>query len=289
MRTRTGGFPIGFRRGGWDWAQDLGSLIAWTKEQGLSVIDVGRDGDETVAPVRKAGLLVGSADLLEWQGMISADKGERQEAIAKNAAYVRACAKTGPVNFFVVMRPQDESLPKADNFRYMVEGYGELMPVLEESGSKLAIEGWPAPGALCCTPETYRAFFKEMGSMAAGINYDPSHLIRQGIDPIRFVREFGDRVVHMHGKDTEVLTEGLYEYGTEQPATFVPRIRWGAFSWRYTIPGQGCMRWGEAFRILVEKGYAGCISIELEDASFGDGTEAQQMGIIQGSLFLRGC
>ena len=289
MKTRTGGFPIGFRRGRWDWAEDLRALIAWTEEQGLSVIDVGRDGDRTVQPVLASGLRLGSADLLEWQGMISPDKGERKEAIARNAEYIRACAKSGSVNFFLVMRPQDENLPKSENFGYMVESFGELIPVLEESGSKLAIEGWPAPGALCCTPETYRAFLKEIKSEAAGINYDPSHLIRQGIDPIRFVREFGDRVVHIHGKDTEILTDELYEYGHEQPATFAPRIRYGAFSWRYTIPGQGCMRWTEAFRILAEKGYSGCVSIELEDASFCDGTAAQQMGIIQGALFLRGC
>ena len=122
-----------------------------------------------------------------------------------------------------------------------------------------------------------------------GINYDPSHLIRQGIDPIRFLREFGGRVFHVHGKDTELLPENLYEYGHEQPPTFGKRFRYGAMAWRYTIPGHGVMRWSEAFGILEGLGYAGCVSIELEDANFNGDEETEKLGILQGIRFLSGC
>jgi sugar phosphate isomerase/epimerase len=110
-----------------------------------------------------------------------------------------------------------------------------------------------------------------------------------GIDPLRFLGEFVARVGHVHGKDTELLTENLYIYGNEQPAAFAQRIRYGAFHWRYTIPGHGCMRWGEAFRVLQANGYAGCVSIELEDANFNGTTEGEQFGILQGAQFLVGC
>lgn len=46
----------------------------------------------------------------------------------------------------------------------MVESFGELVPVLEANDARLVIEGWPGPGALCCTPEGYRAAFKELPS-----------------------------------------------------------------------------------------------------------------------------
>ncbi len=289
MKTRTGGFPIGFRRGGGEWQKDLPQLVAWAKAHDLGVIDLGRDGDQTVAQAVAAGMRIGSVDLPEWQGMISADKGKRAEAIARNAAYIEACTAAGPQNFFLVMLPADPALPRVENFRYMVESFGELAPVLERRGGRLVIEGWPGPGALCCTPETFRAFFAEISSAAMGINYDPSHLIRMGIDPLRFLREFVGRVYHVHGKDVELLTENLYEYGHEQPATFVKPFRYGAFAWRYTIPGHGCMRWGEALRILEGAGYAGCVSIELEDANFYSDAAAQQMGILQGAGFLVGC
>jgi len=289
MRTRTGSFPIGWRRGSGEWQQELDRLLEWAKSHELEVIDLLRDGDQHGRTVLDAGLQIGAVDLPEWQGMISADRGKRAEAIARNAAYIRACAAFGPVNHFVVMLPERPDLARADNYHFMVESFSELVPVFEAANARLVIEGYPGPGALCCTPETFRAFFRDVPSKAMGINYDPSHLLRMNIDPLRFLFEFGERVYHIHGKDTQFLTENYYEYGTEQPATFTPRIPFGQFTWRYTIPGHGVMRWSDAFRILQESGYRGTVSIELEDASFHRVPEAEQMGILQGARFLTGC
>ena len=289
MKTRTGSFPIGFRRGGGAWQQDLHSLVAWAQANDLEVIDLGRDADTTAQVVVDAGLIVGSVDLPDVQGMISPDKDKRAAAIAHNTAYIEACAASGPMNHFVVMLPQEPARPRRENFGFMVESFSVLGPVLEAAGAHLAIEGWPGPGALCCTPEACRAFFEACPSPAFGINYDPSHLLRQGIDPVRFLREFHARVVHLHGKDTELLPEGLYEYGHEQPATFGPAPAFGAWAWRYTIPGQGAVRWPAILAILAEAGYDGSVSIELEDAHFNGATESEQFGILKGAQFLAGC
>ena len=289
MKTRTGGIPIGFRCWEQEWQQDLDGLIAWTRENDLEAIDLNTDGDRTAKPVVDAGLRVGSVDLRVRNSMMSPDKAKRADAVAQNTDYIRGCASAGPINHFVVMTPEDPGLPRAENFGYAVESFSQLIPVLEESNSHLSIEGWPGPGALCCTPEAFRAFFKECPSKAMGINYDPSHLIRQGIDPLRFLREFGNRVVHVHGKDTEFLAENLYEFGSEQPPTFAKRIRYGSLHWRYTVPGHGVTRWGEVFRILEDHGYEGCVSIELEDANFNGSRDTEQFGILQGAHFLVGC
>lgn len=288
MKTRTGNFPLGFRRGNGAWQQDLGALLQWAKENELEVIDLRTDGDVTGQAVLDAGLRIGSVDLADNKGMIAADAGRRKEAIARNSEYVKACAKFGAVNHFLVMLPLDPTLPRAENFAYMVESFGELAPVLEANGAKLVIEGWPGPGALCCTPEGYRAFFKEVPSPAMGINYDASHLIRMRIDHLRFLQEFGHRVFHVHGKDTEILEDAFYEFGIEQPPTFAKPRSYGAMTWRYTIPGHGVARWNEIVRLLVEKGYRGAISIELEDANFHQKTELEQLGIVMGAKFLTG-
>lgn len=288
MRTRTGGLSIGFRRLG-GWQRDLEKVIAWALENGLEAIDLLDDGDRTAKTVIDAGLRIGTVNLLDNKGMISPDGGKRADAIARNAEYVRACAYAGPINFFVTMIPEKPELSRAENFGYMVQSFGELLPVLEETSGRISIEGYPGPGALCCTPEGYRAFFKEHPSEAMGINYDPSHLIRMNIDPLRFLREFGSRVCHIHGKDTEFLTENLYEYGSEQLPTFAKKIPFGSLHWRYCIPGHGVARWTEVLRILEAKGYAGCISIELEDANFNGAEDTEKLGILQGARFLVGC
>jgi sugar phosphate isomerase/epimerase len=289
MKTRTGGFPIGFRRGSSDWQQDLPALIAWAQSNDLNVIDLGRDGDTTLETAVDAGMTVGSVDLVDWKGMISPDLKTRAATIKKNADYIEACTAHGPMHFFLVMLPEDPSLARRENFEFMMESFSELVPVLEAADSDVVIEGWPGPGALCCTPETFRAFFDAVPSKAMAINYDPSHLIRMGIDPIRFLKEFGLRVTHVHGKDTVMMPENVYEYGREQPATFVDNFSFGAYAWRYTIPGQGQMRWVKTFELLDEMGYQGTVSIELEDARF-NGTEAGEKAVIlNGARFLAGC
>ena len=289
MRTRTGNFPIGFRRGNSNWQRDLPSLLEWAVQNDLEVIDLTNAPADAVKAVADAGLCIGSIDLPDAKGMISADAGLRAEALVHNSDYIRSCTTDGPQNFFAVMLPADPDLPRAQNYRYMVESFGAVAAVLEESGSHYVIEGWPGPGALCCTPENFRAFLRDVPSPSMSLNYDPSHLIRMGIDPLRFLEEFIDRVHHVHGKDTEILAENLYEYGHEQPATFAERIAYGAHSWRYTIPGQGLFRWGEGLRILAESGYSGCVSIELEDANFNGMEETERQGILHGARFLTGC
>jgi sugar phosphate isomerase/epimerase len=289
LTTRTGSFPIGFRRGGSDWQKDLDSLICWALSNELSVIDVWADADVVGPKIAAAGMCIGSADLADLRNLLSADKAKRTQAITKNADYIKAATDAGARNFFAVMIPDKADLPRRDNFKIMVDSLSALAPVLERHQGRIVIEGWPGPGALCCTPETLRATFKEVGSRSIGINYDPSHLIRMGIDPIRFLEEFGDRVYHAHGKDAEILTENLYEYGSEQPAAFSEPFFCGAWHWRYTIPGHGQMRWTQAFQILKNKHYAGAISVELEDANFNGGTANEQQGILAGARFLQLC
>ncbi len=289
MKTRTGNFPIGFRQINAQWQRDIPALVEWTRASDLEVIDLTTGSPAAVKAVSDAGLRIGSIDLPDNRGMIAADPARRAQALARNSDCIRACSAAGPQNYFATMLPEDPALPRSQNYGYMIESFAALAEVLEESGSHYVIEGWPGPGALCCTPETYRAFFRDVPSPSMSVNYDPSHLIRMGIDPLRFLTEFVDRVRHVHGKDTEILADNLYEYGYEQPAAFVERIAFGAHSWRYTIPGHGLFRWGEGLRILAENGYTGAVSIELEDSNFNGAEATEKQGILHGARFLTSC
>ena len=74
-------------------------------------------------------------------------------------------------------------------------------------------------------------------SAAFGLNYDASHLVRIGVDYLRALDEFGDRIVHVHGKDTDFDAERTYEHGTLGP-TFRKPVGFSEGWWRYTIPGE---------------------------------------------------
>jgi sugar phosphate isomerase/epimerase len=292
-RTRTGSFPIGIRRGWSDWQKNLGGVIAFAKESGFEGIDVGDVAADEVKGILDAKLRVGSVDLKQpWSAIASADPGKRKDAVATAAERIKAVVGLGVRNFFTVVFPDDDARDRAENFKLAVDGYSRLAESIAGSGGRIVIEGYPGSypyyPALCCTPESLRAFFREASSDCLAINYDPSHLIRMGIDPVRFVREFGGRIGHVHAKDTEIFEESVYEFGTLQPATLGKARRFGGHFWRYAIPGRGQAPWGTILGALQEIDYRGLVSIELEDENF-NGTEAgEKRGMLAARDFLMG-
>lgn len=292
-RTATGGFPVGLRQGGGEWQRDPAELVRWAASERFACLDFDKQSAAAgLRALRMAGLAAGTVDLFgreDYDVVIAPDSARRQRAIAAVAESVDARAAEGAAIFFAVTLPADSGLGRRRNFDTVVESFSALVPVLERTGTRVAMEGWPGPGAVCCTPETFRAFFDAVNSDRFGINYDPSHLVRMGIDPLRFAREFAGRVFHVHAKDAAVSEDDLYEYGHEQPPTFRQPPRWSGAAWRYTIPGRGRTPWPEVFRTLRDAGYAGQVTIELEDANFHGTTADEQRGLLLSRDFLEAC
>ncbi|HEY5414906.1 MAG TPA: sugar phosphate isomerase/epimerase, partial [Gemmatimonadaceae bacterium] len=94
-----------------------------------------------------------------------------------------------------------------------------------------------------------------------GFNYDPSHLGYQGVDYVKFIRTFGDRIYHAHMKDvwwSPVPTEvGVFGGHTN----FGDPRR----SWDFRSIGRGKIDFEEIVRALNRAGYNGPLSIEWED------------------------
>lgn len=285
MTTRTGNFPIGFYVKQLSWKSDLLAVARWAAANGFEFLDLAEDADQTAAPLTGAGFSLGAADLIPREPLTSADSATRRAAVQRAEKYLRAAAAGGVKVFNICAIPEDASLPRADNLERFVASLRELVPAFEETGACLAIEGWPGPGAVATTPESYQALLDGCESPAIGINYDPSHLIATGIDPVRFAQEFALHVRHAHGKDTEISPDAQYRYGIRQPPLAAP-ARFGGNHWRYTIPGHGEMRWTAAFEALRDAGYRGGISIELEDQHFNGSEEGEKAGLRAGGALL---
>lgn len=290
MNTRTGSFPIGFRRGWGKWQGDTAALGAWAAQAGFAALDLNRITAADAAVLRAQKLRLGSVDLLHIGDITAGDAGKRKEIIAANVAYVKEAAGWGASLFFTIIGG-DPAKKRGENYKMAVESFAPIVEAIAAVKGKLAIEGYPggAPhyALLCTTPETCRAFLKDLPA-AAAINYDPSHLIRLGVDHVRFLREFLPHVVHVHAKDTELMPEAVYEFGLYQPAAFQPEHRFGDNVFRYTIPGHGVARWTEIFRILSAANYPGIVSVELEDENFNGTEEGEQAGLRHSLAFLQG-
>lgn len=288
-RTSTGSFPIGFRQGWSNWQKDIPTLTSWAKSNEFEVVDVGALEPEKLKSIVAAGLKLGTVDLKNWGDLASPDAAKRKDSAAMNAAYIKSAVDAGAKVFFTIILPSDAARARKENFAFAVDGYGQLCTAVRASGAKIAIEGWPGPGphfpTLACTPADYRAILKELPDNAA-VNFDPSHLIRMGIDPVRFLAEFAPRVAHVHGKDTEIFHEAIQEHGTLQNPTFAGGHGFGSVFWRYTIPGHGEAPWTRLFGILKDAKYAGAVSIELEDERYNGTDDGEKRGLIAGRQFL---
>jgi sugar phosphate isomerase/epimerase len=296
-RTHIGSFPIGFRRGWGDWQRDVALLIRFARANDFEFIDFGPAPCEELSRVRDAGIGIGSVDLMEWKALVSPDSARRSTAVDANVRYIREVTGLGISKFLVVVSPEDPTRKRSENFELAVDSFGRIAREVRSTGARILIEGAPgaAPwhGSLACTPADARAFFAALADRFApetadtvGLNFDPSHLVRMGIDPQRFLAEFLPRIHHVHGKDTELLDAGQYDHGNLQPATFASPHRFGGNHWRYAIPGRGSVRWPALLSTLQAGGYRGGVCIELEDEQF-NGTEAgEKQGLIEARDFL---
>lgn len=94
-----------------------------------------------------------------------------------------------------------------------------------------------------------------------GFNYDPSHLGYQGVDYVKFIREFGPRIFHVHIKDAwwghGDGTVGVFGGHTD----FTDPRRY----WDFRSPGHGDIRFEDIIVALNDIGYRGALSVEWED------------------------
>ncbi|MEP7356063.1 MAG: sugar phosphate isomerase/epimerase [Anaerolineales bacterium] len=263
-------------------AKGIEAVAVWAKAAGLGALDLPEDFAAPARACRAQGLRVGAVWGTGQAGLLSPDQGRRAESVARLRAQIRAMPAEEASVLFLCLVPEAPAQSIADSLAIFRESFPAIAAECEAAGVRAVFEGWPGPAphypTLGCTPEVLRAMFAAVPSPALGVNYDPSHLVRLGIDYLRVLDEFKDRIYHCHGKDTALLPEAQYRYGHFPPALDkAPSFSAGA--WRYCVPGDGLVNWGQIAYALFQAGYGGCVSIELEDARFWGTVEKEQAGI----------
>ncbi len=290
MACLAGGFPIGMRIPGKIGAEGLDAVAAWAKAAGLDALDLGEISPANLEILARHGLRLGSVDAGGAGHILSRDPERRRRGTEALLAQIERVAELGGKVLFICLVPGDRDIGRREGFELWAEAFPPIVAAAERRGLSFALEGWPGGGphypTVGYTPEVLRAMFRHVPSPALGLCYDPSHLVRLGIDHIRFLDEFSERVRHCHGKDTEILPEGRYLYGT-MPAVLDGTPGFSEGSWRYCVPGDGTVDWARVGFRLQQAGYAGVVSIELEDARFAGSLEAERAGIAKALAHLR--
>ncbi|WP_408011372.1 sugar phosphate isomerase/epimerase family protein [Pseudalkalibacillus sp. A8] len=268
-------------------SKGIRGVAEFAKSVGLEVVDIPEYTSEIKQIFEETGIEVGSIDGVGAVGqtkLLNKDDNIRSEAAEKLIQQITDVARLGGKVLFVCLAPEDINQSRADSFAIWKETFPEIIKQAEKEDVYFAIEGWPGPApqypTIGCTPEMWRAMFNAIPSKHLGLNFDPSHMVRLGIDYLRVLNEFGERITYCHGKDTEILLDEQYDFGI-LPATFDVKYSFSEGPWRYTIPGYGQVDWGKVATRLEQLNYNGPVSIELEDHRFWGSVDAESKGIIK--------
>ena len=147
-----------------------------------------------------------------------------------------------------------------------------ILDVFEEEDVYFALEVHPTEIAFDIASAA-RALEAIGGHKRFGFNYDPSHLGYQGVDYVKFIRDFGDRIFHAHIKDA------WWDHGNGDVGVFGGHTDFGdpRRYWDFRSPGRGDIAFEDVIVALNDVKYNGPLSIEWEDIRMDrivGGTEA---------------
>ena len=260
----------------------LEGVAKWSAEIGLDGLDLGVVTPTHLEVLARYGLRLGTVDAVRIEDLLNEDAAVRSAGVKHTCAHMERMASLGARVMFASLTPADESMGRARAFALWADTSPAVLACARRVGITLAMELWPGHfphyATVAYTPEMLRRMFALAGPGGLGICYDPSHLVRIGVDPLAFLREFGEHVVHIHGKDCSLLGNKQYEYGCFPPVDD-PVHMFSGGAWRYCVLGDGQVPWRQLFSELRRMEYKGMISIELEDEQFEGSIDRECDGI----------
>lgn len=269
-------------------------LMCWPKSKaerryaGVTHVDVASFGEAEAAEVRSivdaAGVEI--SGLGYYPNPLAPDREEAEKSIEQIKKVIAAAPLLGvrQVNTFV---GRDWTKSVDENWPRFLEVWRPLIELAEERDVRIGIENcpmlftrdeWPGGKNLAVSPAIWRRMFEDIPSSHFGLNVDPSHLVWQQMDYLKPLREFADRIFHVHAKDVRIDRQRLDDVGIlATPVEYhTPKL-----------PGLGDVDWGQFFSVLGDTGYQGPVCVEVEDRAYEGSLEARKASLRQSAVFLR--
>ena len=163
-----------------------------------------------------------------------------------------------------------------DGYADFAARWNPILDTFDELGMKYALEVHPSEIAY-----DYWTSQRALGAVerreAFGFNLDPSHLNWQMVDPVQFALDFGDRVYHVHVKESIQNLNG-------RNGILASHLAFGDLrrGWDFVSPGRGTVPFERVFRALTAVGYTGPLSVEWEDSGMD-----REQGAAEALAFVR--
>lgn len=288
-----------------EWRPKLGVLgpytpanVEWTKRAGFTnmILRSGRKGSLDPESITDSQIEEIKSTLAKHNMHVSAfqvdgdhinpDPARRARVNSTFAKTIDLAGKLG-VRYIGTQSGKDAAKSFPDQVDEIVRVYHEkYFEACQRNNVRILWEPWPDGPNIATSPVGFETLFKAFNdSPYVGLQYDPSHLLRQFMDPIQTARDFVDKIFDVHLKDTEILWPVLRAGGINP----VDKAKW----WRYRIPGMGTIDWRGFFSVLQDVGYDGGMSIEQEDDLYGadnnpgpDFSEDFKVGFVMAKRYL---
>jgi sugar phosphate isomerase/epimerase len=273
---------------------DCVELMCWPVSQaerryaGVTHVDVTEfsagQANDVLATMEKARVQI--SGLGYYPNPLSPNREESELATSHLRKVIQAAAllRLKTVNTFI---GRDWTKSVDDNWPRLLEVWKPLVKFAEGNGIRIGIENcpmlftkdeWPGGKNIATSPKIWRRLFSDVGSANLGLNYDPSHMIWQRMDYLKPMRDFKDRLFHVHAKDVRIDPERLDEVGIlAHPNEYhTPKL-----------PGLGDVDWGKFFSVLTDVGYAGPVCVEVEDRAYEASLDSRKASLLQSHTYLR--
>ncbi len=217
---------------------------------------------------------------------LSPDLAESNTAVEHICKVIDACTLLGipQMNTFI---GRDPGRSIRDNWPRMLDTWKPIVQFAEQKNVRIGIENcpmlfsddeWPGGKNLAISPEVWRRMFEDIPSDHFGLNYDPSHMIWQQMDPFQPMLDFREKLFHVHAKDVRIERDQLDQVGIlATPLKYhTPKL-----------PGKGDIDWGQFFSVLDESGYDGPVCVEVEDRDYEETAELRITSLEESHRYLR--
>ena len=142
-----------------------------------------------------------------------------------------------------------------DEWKLLCEGLNKLGRVAKERGIDLTFHHHM--GTVVQTEAEVDYMMEHTDPEYFSLLFDSGHFAYCGVDPVKMVKKYADRIKHVHLKD---IRPDVVERVKRDNLSFLQGVREGAF----TVPGDGCVDFDSIFKVLSETGYKGYMLVEAE-------------------------
>lgn len=156
--------------------------------------------------------------------------------------------------------PQTTEQMIRDGYQKIYDLWTPIFDVFDSCGVRFALEVHPTEIAFDYY-STEALLDKFTYRPTLGINFDPSHLVWQGVNELTFLRDFSQRIYHVHIKDVKINRN-------ERGGILGSHLEFGDSrrGWNFVSVGHGDVDFDGIIRELNQMNYTGPLSVEWEDS-----------------------